>query len=104
MLANKIQSSSTKISTRNLVQRFSKCLLSTNSPEDNDQEKEKKTKTDSKSKPTAPRDLPIRHSRHNPPQVASSEILEEASQRIIASTAGTLFCKFFLHARNNATS
>lgn len=45
-------------------------------------------------KPSAPRGFPTRHSRHSEPLVAPVETLDESCQRIIASTPGTLFCKW----------
>jgi len=93
MLSNNLKKASSILSTR----CFHRCLASAAAPPTSptsEKDDINKTQEPSPPKPGAPRGIPTRHSRHNEPLVAPVETLDESCQRIIASTPGTLFCKY----------
>ena len=68
-----------------------KASSSSSKSEAKDNTKEVASKPVSVSIPTAPRNLPTRHSRHHKPVAAPQDVLETSYQEIVASIPGTLF-------------
>ena len=107
-LSNNLRKSSTILSRRcfQVTSTVKRCLSSAEPPanfnskqstKDEDKNKDNATGSStakSQPKPSAPRNIPTRHSRHRKPLAAPLDTLEETKQKIIASTPGTLFCKF----------
>ena len=89
MLNNSLRKAVTTISKRSFQRNLGRCLA-TAPPSDATSDETKDAKK------TAPRDLPLRHSRHLPAQVASEEILDSSVEKLLTAMPGTLFCKYKL--------
>ena len=89
MLNNSLRKAVTTISKRSFQRNLGRCLA-TAPPSDATDE----TKAEKK---TAPRDLPLRHSRHLPAQIASEDVLASSVEKLLTAMPGTLFCKYILY-------
>lgn len=89
MLNNSLRKAVTTISKRSFQRNLGRCLATT-PPSDASSDE---TKAEKK---TAPRDLPLRHSRHLPAQVASEDVLASSVEKLLTAMPGTLFCKYIL--------